>query len=482
MGSSMNFLRSTFILLTLYTSVLYPDDAYRAFTDSRGWILEARIESITGTSVRLEDRQGKIFEVPLENLSPPDQAFIRLSPKNDSPRRPAFTESTETPDQIRLNHLAGRPVFLASDLWTVSADQVAAVLSCKRESQTAFSSSFRLYPGQNYILFGANPKSVSVYGDGEGNLTSISLIYANKGDFLADGTKELPKDAAALSTAVHDDYTAIRRRLGIMFEESVRVRFGEGSSRTAYERWDWNGHAFLLQIEPGEFVSLLVVPSSSVDRQGGLPGINLRELQDTLKNNVVVKENQDILITNIPMVDQGAKGYCLPATAERVLRYMNIQADMYRIAMEANTDNDGTYTDNLIDVIRSDVRRRGLKIHPFSGPLEPGKLMTFLQRGIPVFWHLSSTNAFHAFSLEHTHQRNTIQSRDAWAEYVQQISSELHFQKNDTRTHMNLIIGYNPVTDEICYTDSWGISYKERWAPRVLAEQVSYGEFFVIDF
>ncbi|GDY18595.1 hypothetical protein LBMAG55_19180 [Verrucomicrobiota bacterium] len=33
------------------------------------------------------------------------------------------------------------------------------------------------------------------------------------------------------------------------------------------------------------------------------------------------------------MVNQGPKGYCVPATWERVLRYMGIPADMYVLAM-----------------------------------------------------------------------------------------------------------------------------------------------------
>ena len=37
--------------------------------------------------------------------------------------------------------------------------------------------------------------------------------------------------------------------------------------------------------------------------------------------------NGDIFIPNIPMVDQGDKGYCAVATASRVLNYYGIPAD-----------------------------------------------------------------------------------------------------------------------------------------------------------
>ena len=37
------------------------------------------------------------------------------------------------------------------------------------------------------------------------------------------------------------------------------------------------------------------------------------------------------------MVNQGPKGYCVPATFERVLRTMGIESDMYLLAMLGGT-------------------------------------------------------------------------------------------------------------------------------------------------
>ena len=49
----------------------------------------------------------------------------------------------------------------------------------------------------------------------------------------------------------------------------------------------------------------------------------------------------DVYIDNIPMVDQGSKGYCAAATSERVLRYYGLDIDEHEIGMAAGTSAEG---------------------------------------------------------------------------------------------------------------------------------------------
>ena len=46
----------------------------------------------------------------------------------------------------------------------------------------------------------------------------------------------------------------------------------------------------------------------------------------------------DVAIKDVPMVDQGQKGYCVVATAERVLRYYGVKADENELAQLADSD------------------------------------------------------------------------------------------------------------------------------------------------
>ena len=55
------------------------------------------------------------------------------------------------------------------------------------------------------------------------------------------------------------------------------------------------------------------------------------------------KEDDIVRILNIPMVDQGAKGYCVVASVQRLFEYYGISCDMHQLAQIAKSDpNSGT--------------------------------------------------------------------------------------------------------------------------------------------
>ena len=65
-------------------------------------------------------------------------------------------------------------------------------------------------------------------------------------------------------------------------------------------------------------------------------------------------ETGDVVIAGIPMVDQGQKGYCVPASSERVLRYYGIRVDANELAQLANSSAEGgTSVQALIDSLKS---------------------------------------------------------------------------------------------------------------------------------
>ena len=72
-----------------------------------------------------------------------------------------------------------------------------------------------------------------------------------------------------------------------------------------------------------------------------------------IKDNVTKSPNGDVYIDNVPMVDQGQKGYCAAATAERVLKYYGVDVDEHTVAQAAGTTADGgTSVLKMRDAIR----------------------------------------------------------------------------------------------------------------------------------
>ena len=72
------------------------------------------------------------------------------------------------------------------------------------------------------------------------------------------------------------------------------------------------------------------------------------------KANVTKNDAGDVWIDNVPMVDQGQKGYCAAAVTERVLRYYGHDIDEHQIAqMAGTTAGGGTSVAEMIETVRT---------------------------------------------------------------------------------------------------------------------------------
>ncbi len=92
-----------------------------------------------------------------------------------------------------------------------------------------------------------------------------------------------------------------------------------------------------------------------------------------LTSAVEHRPNGDVIITQLPMADQGLKGYCVPATWERVLRYTGVPGDMYSLSRIAQTDFGGGTLASSLNKTLYDYGRKAetlniTKIDTFSVP------------------------------------------------------------------------------------------------------------------
>jgi hypothetical protein len=141
-------------------------------------------------------------------------------------------------------------------------------------------------------------------------------------------------------------------------------------------RWNWRGHSFLLSFVEEKQVAITLLPSAVADLDGK-PVERTRdsEMRKLLKSRVKVAENGDVVVTDIPMVNQGPKGYCVPATYERYLRYMDIPVDMYVLALAGQTEpGGGTRVDEITTAVRSLVRRHGRQMKDASPTMRINKI------------------------------------------------------------------------------------------------------------
>ena len=75
--------------------------------------------------------------------------------------------------------------------------------------------------------------------------------------------------------------------------------------------------------------------------------------------------NGDVFLRDIPMVDQGDKGYCAVACAERVLRYYGTPVDANELAQVASSDAEaGTSADAMMSALKKLGTRLRVRIRP----------------------------------------------------------------------------------------------------------------------
>ncbi|HQW28932.1 MAG TPA: C39 family peptidase [Verrucomicrobiales bacterium] len=483
-------LRNRVAVLVTSLVFLFPNggrsEEFRTFKNSAGKEVRAKVLSVANGKASITLESGQQFVIPIASLSPADQEFLaKWTPGTAS--TPAPLPSTGGVTSKQINEAIGFPLFAETVLWTNKPEEVAARLEWPRESKTAIGESYRAYPNDKYRFLGARPYSAALYGEAE-QVTAISIVFANKGDSFGAGGrgeehfikgKPVPGGMEGLRLIMENDAELISGKLGALLGEATKQRFGEGESRVEVQRWDWAGHAFLLSNVPDEYVSLAVQPIAAADNRGNTAKVSDATVRERARGFIEKRDNGDVVISNIPMVDQGPKGYCVPATAERCMRFLGIPADMYLLAMAGETKaGGGTSVELLLSNIGSDIKRKGRSFDIADGELKMRDLKKSIDSGIPVIWALFSTKTFNEIANERTKAR-----KDSWESHktiVAAAAANPSLTPDSDTAHVVIIMGYNEETDEIAFSDSWGENYQERWITLPEAEQVSQKRFYII--
>jgi len=167
-----------------------------------------------------------------------------------------------------------------------------------------------------------------------------------------------------------------------------------------------------------------------------------------LKKNVKTERGRTV-IQGVPMVDQGPKGYCVVASAQRLFEYYGISCDQHQIAKFAGSDpKNGTDSGKMMKALQdlgsafhlqfkclfarfSDGSLRDLKQQK---KIDRGEFQKSIERsidnGIPLLWGLA---------LGKFPEQPVL---------IRQVAGG----------HMRLIIGIDK--DNIYFTDSWGAGHE----------------------
>lgn len=199
----------------------------------------------------------------------------------------------------------------------------------------------------------------------------------------------------------------------------------------------------------------------------------------------------------IPMVDQGAKGYCVAATVERVLRYYGSNIDQHVIAKLAESDAEkGTSIGKIIDVLESsqsklgirferlyrydfDVRKMIKEYNSIARRMDAKKIdlddYVFVVDRSRYFDFKSLMESLDFKILRDIRMRDNRDYRDfletvrekidsgvplCWSTFI--IPGAGDTGSSEFGLHMRIITGYNDKTGEIIFSDSWGVGHEKK--------------------
>ena len=454
---------SLLLVLLLATSVAKA----RNWTDTHGRTVEAEVVMVKpNRTVVLKTSRGKVVTVPFNTFCAEDIDHLEylLSRHGRGKLHPVLWHE--------MNELFGLEIWQDDLLWDDSTAAASERMKMKEESKTDFMENHRAYPLGDENVLGEPVYTFALYGGTE-KVESLSFVFLNQGDkpkIKYGGS--MAEQIEASGMRVHD---ALIPKLG----EPKRDSLGTSNLREKVWRWDWNDHAIMLSLQEGNYVVLRIMSSDRAERGGRVEKLTEGGLKKRMASCVERRDNGDVVIRNIPMVNQGPKGYCSPATWERYLRYMGIPADMYLLALAANTGTGGgTYSSQMIEATRGLVSANGRELDDIDSSLEPKEIAKYIDQGLPIMWRLNSNPGFRKAVKENTALRNGREEEEE--EEEEEDTSGQDEETTGSGGHICLIIGYNKQTGEIAISDSWGPEYAERWVKFHEARRVSYGYMNVI--
>lgn len=402
----------------------------------------------------------------------------------------AVPETPPTP--VRLD-----PAFAAESVWaTPSAQFVEAnkALGIHWVSATHDTAQTTL---KGATLFGMPVCQSIVRVEGE-KIREINVFFYNRGD---TGTLDrtayegiIKKAIAAISAATQTTFVARGKDAasavkvdGVIWTTPKSIYLLEYSC-TKTPEIPFRSEFVRLHITPVEKKNLMEQAFDASKKAAPFRGPD-HITRDTSSGDVVIKD--------IPMVDQGEKGYCVVATAERVLRYYGIKADEHELAQLANSSaSEGTSVRAMTESLKKLTARLKIRVRTIyeidfraliddyakaakrakesginSDVREVSQLYSQMKPDILRDARTKSPSALAGFN-RHVKTRIDTGIPILWSVTLGVLPDGSKASKPGG--HMRLIIGYNDKTEEILFSDSWGMGHELKRMPAADAWSITH--------
>ena len=424
--------------------------------------------------------------------------------------------STSTAPAVMLDAL------IAGDQpWEMTAEQFETAFKANRPQWlTAQKDQARLFG--NYGLWGGTvPVKEAVVEFQKGKLFRVNFSIFNRGDSestasnraefekLLEGWKAVITAKAGVQPVdLGKQNTSAVKATGFSWSKPPSIYLLEYSAQKDSKA---TGVAF----RP-EFVRLRVSPFTKQIGLGSLaaaaPSAGQRVSKTSLLANITRDPAGDVFIKNMPMVDQGPKGYCAVATAERVFRYYGMPVDQNEMAQVANTGaGGGTNPDTMLTALTALQGRLHIHVRAISKweYAEFNKMITEYNReakrnkkpeiNLTGMHTIDIGKIYGSMDPAALKDSKTVRKKGEFEKFKREVAEKidkgipvmwsvelgLYPEAEIPQAHgghMRLIIGYNSKTSEVLYSDSWGAKHAMKRMPMDNAFSMTTGLYFMEPF
>ncbi len=429
---------------------------------------------------------------------------------------PASGQTAKTPTKKApvVRSLDG--LIMGDQLWETTTESFEAQfkplglqwLSEKKDQARFFGEGFQLFEDEIPVL-----EAVADFQDGK--LARANLSLYNRGDSKMD-----PKNLAEFEALVNKLRDTISTRIGAKAVD--RGKDAASAVKAMGYLWNKASTAYLLEYSfqkemkalnkefRPEFIRLRVAPIPKQTLIGSNANTGNKPVaKASLVSHVTKETNGDIVIKDVPMVDQGPKGYCVVATAERVFKYLGVNVDQHEVAAIANASSSGgTNPEEMVGALKNLTGR--LKVH--IRELQGWNYAEF-QRMIADYNRAAKKNKKHEINLEGMRtidigaiytsfdpdslkESRAAPGKGAYSKFQREVSTAINkgvpimwsvelgiYKEGDLPQshggHMRLIIGYNTQTSELLYSDSWGAEHALKRMPMDNACAMTTGMYYL---
>lgn len=355
-------------------------------------------------------------------------------------------------------------------LWKISREALTQKVSYSPvDNRTC-----RFRKGRFECIQGLTTGDVVIQWDEKGSQIEIvnTTVY-NKGD---DG--EI--DRAAFENLLKSSLAALSAEMKV---EPKSHKVGAKDAGVKPRAWVWENDNCAVMLEAfssgsgkkyvAEFIRLTIAPKiEDMERGGAADAAKKSELKEHVKK----ESDGTVWIADIPMVDQGEKGYCVPAALSRVFAYYGMDGvDQHALAALCKSSGDGTTLDAMTKAIRTISNSFHVSVKPWKW-VDMKKLAKDYER-LAVREKKDLYNLDPEVLLQVIRSKPNITKKamkdvrgfvDAGVPIVWGVMLGMYPEQGLPQSfggHMRLIIGYNEKEKLIVYSDSWGARHEKKTMP-----------------